>query len=63
MAKTLIYIAKDLRNHLSPDERNIADDEQFKKIVRALVNEEYVNIEAARLVAGLFCLSKLVLLC
>ena len=52
--KSPIFVMRNYWNNLPVVTRNIKDHEQFKNIIRNMVNIEYVNDEKARLTAGLF---------
>ena len=54
IAKSPVFIARNYWNNLSVGHRNVDDHEQFKNVIRAMVKNEYIQEENARLTAGLF---------
>ena len=54
IAKSPVYIARDLWNNLPVDTRNIIEHECYKTTVRNYIQKDYVTHEEAKLLAGLF---------
>ena len=54
IAKSPVYVARDIWNSLPAPTRNIADQESFKTTVRNMVKTDYIEQEEAKLLAGLF---------
>ena len=54
VAKSPVFVARDLWNKLPKDVRSIADHEALKNTIRKRLTETYVNAEIQRLTAGLF---------
>ena len=54
IAKSPTFVTRNLWNNLPVNARNIKEHEHFKKVIRNLVNNEYVKDERDRLTAGLF---------
>ena len=54
IAKSTVFVARDLWNSLSPEVRLIENHETFKNIIRKNIETEYLHDEMLKLTAGLF---------
>ena len=54
VAKSPIFIARELWNSQTPVVRSIVDHKLFKNTIHSYINKDYIASEIARITAGLF---------
>ena len=54
VAKSPVFVARELWNAQPTDVRHIGEHELFKATIRKKMNDEYISSEIARLSAGIF---------